>query len=197
MTKTAAVMIADGCEELEALSPVDVLRRLGAKVDMVGLDGLKVTSAHGVILTCDKVLDDSLLDYDIVIFPGGSVGAQNLRNSDRLMKLMQKRSADGDWNAAMCAAPTAFSRYGLLDGHTYTVFPGMEDQINNEAANVTHSDEIVVIDKKAHLLTSRGPATALAYSYAIGGILGYDTSDVKEAMQYNYLAENIKSPFAV
>ncbi|GBG93749.1 4-methyl-5(B-hydroxyethyl)-thiazole monophosphate biosynthesis protein [Ligilactobacillus salitolerans] len=192
MTKTAAVMIADGCEEVEALSPVDVLRRLGGQVDMVGLDKLQVTSAHGVTLTCDKVLDDSLLDYDIVIFPGGTTGAKNLRDSDKLMKLMQKRAESRQWNAAMCAAPTAFSRYGLLDGHTYTVFPGLEGQIQAEAKDAVHTDEMVAIDQEAHLLTSRGPATAFAYSYAIAETLGFDTTDVKEAMQYNYLAQKIK-----
>lgn len=192
MTKTAAVMIADGCEEVEALSPVDVLRRIGATVDMVGLGKSQITSAHGVTLTCDKVLDDSLLDYDIVIFPGGTTGAKNLRDNDQLMGLMQKRAQQKKWNAAMCAAPTAFSRYGLLDGHNYTVFPGLEGQIQEEAKNATHTDNIVEIDRDANLVTSRGPATAFAYSYAIAESLGYDTTDVREAMQYNYLVDNIK-----
>ncbi|SRR5699024_9348685 len=192
MTKTAAVMIADGCEEVEALSPIDVIRRLGGKADMVGLDKLKITSAHQVTLTCDKVLDDSLLDYDIVIFPGGTTGAKNLRDNDQLMELMQKRAQQSKWNAAMCAAPTAFSRYGLLDGTHYTVFPGMEGQIQDEAKDATHTDNIVEIDKDAHILTSRGPATAFAYSYAIAETLGYDTTDVREAMQYNYLTDNIQ-----
>lgn len=192
MTKTAAVMFADGCEEVEALSPVDVLRRLGVKTDMVGLDKLKITSAHGITLTCDKVMDDSLLDYDVVIFPGGTTGAKNLRDNDQLMGLMQKRAQQSKWNAAMCAAPTAFSRYGLLDGHKYTVFPGLEGQIQYEAKNATHTTNIVEIDKDANLITSRGPATAFAYSYAIAESLGYDTADVREAMQYNYLAGNIK-----
>ena len=69
MAKKIAVMIADGCEEIEALSPVDVLRRLGQDVDMVGLKDLAVTGAHQIKLTCDKVLDDSLLDYDMVVLP--------------------------------------------------------------------------------------------------------------------------------
>ena len=64
MTKTAAVMIAPGCEEIEALTPVDALRRLGVKVDMVGLESIDVMGAHGIKLTCDKVMDESLLDYD-------------------------------------------------------------------------------------------------------------------------------------
>jgi 4-methyl-5(b-hydroxyethyl)-thiazole monophosphate biosynthesis len=191
MTKTAAVLFANGCEEVEALSPIDVLRRLGAQADMVALDKRNVVSAHNVHLVCDKVLDDSLLDYDIVIFPGGGTGAKNLRDSDRLMALMQQRAQQGKWNAAMCAAPTAFSRYGLLDGHDYTVFPGMSDQIQAESPSAKYQDGLVVVDQAAHLITSRGPATAFAYSYAIAEAIGYDTTDVKEAMQYNYLKANI------
>jgi 4-methyl-5(b-hydroxyethyl)-thiazole monophosphate biosynthesis len=191
MTKTAAVLFANGCEEVEALSPIDVLRRLGAKADMVALTKRNVISAHNVHLVCDKVLDDSLLDYDIVIFPGGGTGAKNLRDSDQLMALMQQRAQQGKWNAAMCAAPTAFSRYGLLDGHDYTVFPGMSAQIQAESPSAKYQDGLVVVDQAAHLITSRGPATALAYSYAIAEAIGYDTADVKEAMQYNYLKTNI------
>ena len=128
MAKKIAVMIADGCEEIEALSPVDVLRRLGQDVDMVGLKDLAVTGAHQIKLTCDKVLDDSLLDYDMVVLPGGYQGAQNLRNSDQLMALMQKRNQAGKWNAAMCAAPMAFARYGLLNDSDYTCYPEMEKE---------------------------------------------------------------------
>lgn len=191
MTKTAAVLFANGCEEVEALSPIDVLRRLGAQADMVALTKRNVISAHNVHLVCDKVLDDSLLDYDIVIFPGGGAGAKNLRDSDQLMALMQQRAQQGKWNAAMCAAPTAFSRYGLLDGHDYTVFPGMSEQIQAESPTAKYQDGLVVVDQAAHLITSRGPATALAYSYAIAAAIGFDTADVKEAMQYNYLQQNI------
>lgn len=192
MTKTAVVIIADGCEEVEALSPVDVLRRLGGKIDMVGLNKLQVTSAHGVTLTCDKVVDDSLLDYDMVIFPGGTTGAKNLRDDEKLQELMKKRAEQKKWNAAMCAGPTAFAHYGLLDNNRYTVFPGLEEQVNAEAKNTTHTNNIVEIDQDAHLLTSRGPSTAFAYSYAIAETLGFDTTELKEAMQYNYLIDNIQ-----
>ena len=87
MTKTAAVMIAPGCEEVEALSSVDVLRRAGIKCDMVGLFDKIVNGDHDIILTCDKVMDESLLDYDIVIFPGGLPGSEALRDNETLRQL--------------------------------------------------------------------------------------------------------------
>lgn len=191
MVKKIAVMIADGCEEIEALSPVDVLRRLGQDVDMVGLDKLDVMGAHQIKLTCDKVLDDSLVDYDIVVLPGGYQGATNLRNSDKLMELMQKRAQAGKWNAAMCAAPMAFARYGLLDDSDYTCYPEMEKEFGKDVKNGRHHDDIVVVDNEKHLITSRGPATALAYAYTIAEKLDVDTSKLKEDMLYNFLAANI------
>lgn len=191
MAKKIAVMIADGCEEIEALTPVDVLRRLGQDVDMVGLKDLAVTGAHQIKLTCDKVLDDSLLDYDMVVLPGGYQGAQNLRNSDQLLALMQKRNQAGKWNAAMCAAPMAFARYGLLNDSDYTCYPEMEKEFASDVTNGRHHEDMVVVDSTKHIITSRGPATALAYAYKIAEVLGVDPAPQKEAMLYNFLATNI------
>lgn len=190
MTKKAAVVLAPGCEEIEALSVVDVLRRLNVKCDMVGLFEMKVDGDHDILLTCDKTVDESLLDYDLVAFPGGLKGAQNLRDSSKLEKLMVKRQKDGKWNAAMCAAPMAFARYGLLDGAKYTMYPGMNDDISSEVDNGSFKEDVVVIDEVKHLVTSRGPATALAYAYAIAEVLGIDTKAIKHGMLYDFLLEN-------
>src|SRR5699024_11856860 len=83
MTKVA-VVFADGCEEVEGLSVVDVLRRLDIDCDMVGLNKKEINGDHRILLTCDKVVDDSLLEYDLVAFPGGRTGALNLRNNEKL-----------------------------------------------------------------------------------------------------------------
>lgn len=190
MTKVA-VMCADGCEEVEALTPVDVFRRLGIQADMVGLTSTQVSGAHKILLTANKVLDDSLLDYDAVIFPGGMGGAKNLRNSKQLADLMIKRQQAGKWNCAMCAAPTAFAHYGLLDNADYTVYPGMEEDVAAEADNSRFHEDIVVVDQKHHLITSRGPATAMAYAFQIAETLGIDTKELQSGMLYDYLKENI------
>ena len=131
MTKVA-VVFADGCEEVEGLSVVDVLRRLNIDCDMVGLDKKEINGDHHILLNCDKVVDDSLLDYDLVAFPGGRTGALNLRNNKKLADLMIQRNKNGKWDAAMCAAPIALGHYGLLEGANYTCYPGFEKQIEEE-----------------------------------------------------------------
>ncbi|MBP2058839.1 4-methyl-5(b-hydroxyethyl)-thiazole monophosphate biosynthesis [Lactobacillus colini] len=191
MTRVA-VVFADGCEEVEGLSTVDVLRRLNIDCDMVGLDKKVIHGDHNILITCDKVVDDSLLDYDLVAFPGGRIGAENLRDNQKLAELMVKRHNDGKWDAAMCAAPIALSRYGVLKDTNYTCYPGFEDTIKQECPTGKFSTAITVTDPKQKVITSRGPATAWAYAYAIAQALGHDTSQLKKNMLYNYLADNIQ-----
>lgn len=191
MTKVA-VVFADGCEEVEGLSVVDVLRRLNIECDMVGLNKKEIHGDHNILITCDKVVDDSLLDYDLVAFPGGKTGAENLRDSEKLADLMIKRHEQGKWDAAMCAAPIALSRYGILKDTDYTCYPGFEDVIKEECPTGNFSTRITVTDNKQKVITSRAPATAWAYAYAIAEALGHDTSELKKGMLYDYLAENIQ-----
>lgn len=186
MTKVA-VVFADGCEEVEGLTVVDVLRRMGIETQMVGLGSRDIMGAHQIKLTCDTVVDDQLLDYDLVAFPGGRKGAENLRDNDQLMQLMQQRHQAGKWNAAMCAAPIAFARYGLLDGRQYTCFPGINEAIAQVAPTAHFKETITVVDADGKIVTSRGPATALAYAYQIAAVLGYDTNEIKHQMLYDYL----------
>lgn len=191
--KKAAVVFANGCEEIEGLTAIDVFRRLGLQTDMVGLGQKNIAGAHNIQLTCDSIVDDYLLHDDVVVFPGGVNGANNLKNSDRLMKIMQERQQQGKWNAAMCAAPIAFARYGLLDGHDYTCYPGFDKQVDQDAKNARFHEDIVVVDPEGHLITSRGPATAMTFALKIAKTIGVDADDVQEGMLYNFLKQNINS----
>ena len=139
-----AVVFADGCEEVEGLSTVDVLRRLGVQTDMFGLNKKDINGDHQIKLTCDKVVDDSLLDYDLVAFPGGKTGAENLRDSSKLAELMNKRHNEGKWDAAMCAAPIALARYGVdrksvVQGER--VGEGGRSMIEKKKGKKQHSDQ--------------------------------------------------------
>lgn len=189
--KKVAVVFADGCEEVEGLSVVDVLRRLGVQTDMIGLTSKQVNGDHHILLTCDQIVDDRLLDYDVVAFPGGKTVAENLRASEKLRYLMVKRHENDMWDAAMCAAPIALAKYGVLDNADYTCYPGFDKQTKKDAPTGHFKETITVTDTEHKVITSRGPATAWAYAYAIAEALGIDTQEIKEGMLYNYLAANI------
>lgn len=190
--KNVAVIFANGCEEVEGLSIIDVLRRLNVQTDMIGLSSVNIMGSHQIKLTCDKVVDDSLLNYDLVAFPGGQVGAENLRDNEKLRSLMIKRHDEGKWDAAMCAAPIALARYGLLNDTNYTCYPGFDKQIKKDAPSGHFKETITVTDKEQKIITSRGPATAWAFAFAIAEALGINTQDLKAGMLYNYLADNIQ-----
>ena len=191
MTKVA-VVFADGCEEVEGLSIVDVLRRLNVECDMVGLTSKKVDGDHHIEITCDKVVNDGLLDYDLVAFPGGMNGSANLRDNEKLRDLMVKRHEAGKWDAAMCAAPRALAQEGVLDDADFTCYPGLQDECLEDQPIAHFSERITVTDDKHKIITSRGPATAWAFAYAIAEALGVDTKALKKGMLYDYLAENIQ-----
>lgn len=190
MTKIA-VIFADGCEEIEGLSQIDVFRRLGLQADMVGLTNRQVTGSHNIPLTCNSVVSDALLDYDVVSLPGGLPGAEYLRDSAHLQAIMQKRHAAGKWNAAMCAAPIALARYGLLDQTDYTCYPGMDKQTKADAPTGRFHEDLVVVDRQHKIITSRGPATAWAFAYAIAESQGIDTQKLQADMLYTMLKEHI------
>lgn len=187
MAKEVAVIFADGCGEVEGLTVVDVLRRLEIPTKMVGLTDRQVMGAHQIALTCDAVVSDDLLTADVVAFPGGRGGAERLRDHEALKSIMVQRQNDGKWNAAMCAAPIAFARYGLFKDADFTCFPGFDQVILSEEPSARFHEDITVVDDQRHLITSRGPATAMAFAYEIAEQLGVDTQELQHAMLYDYL----------
>lgn len=180
-----AVVFAPGFEEIEGLTIVDVLRRAEIDVSMIGFTE-EVTGNHGITVKTDRTLDDSLVDYDMLVLPGGMPGAENLKNNTTVIKSLQAVYNKGRQVAAICAAPIVLAAAGLLKDKNYTSFPGFEKQI--ESGN--HSEMIVVRDGR--VTTSRGPATALAFAYQLVDNLGGDSEKVKAAMQYNKLVESFQ-----
>ena len=125
MTKKAALFIADGSEEVEAITPVDLLRRAKIDVDVISImDSKTVTASRGVVITADKTLGEADLDaYDMLILPGGIKGTDNLNNCEVLKESIRKYNDEGKGIAAICAAPTVFAGMGLLDGKKATCNP--------------------------------------------------------------------------
>ena len=176
--KKAAVIFAPGCEEGESLTIVDIFRRAEIECDMVGLEDIEVTGGHHITMLCDKVMDDSLEDYDMVVLPGGYGGADAMRNNDAFQAHLKNMHAKNKYIAAICAAPIALDRAGVLEGRNFTCYPSTAEKIHSG----NWIDETVVVD--GNLITSQGPATAWAFSYKLVDVLGGDSLAVKKRMVY-------------
>ena len=167
------VPLAPGCEELEAVTIIDLLRRAGIEVVVAGLVPGIVKASRGTQLVPDTTLDTALHEeYDMVVLPGGMPGAQHLKDDTRIIALMQKMAATGRYTAAICAAPTVLAAAGVLSGKTATAYPGFLEKMN--LPDVTLSTDAVVRDGR--VITSRGPGTAMDFALSLVEILsGLDT----------------------
>jgi protein deglycase len=153
---TALVLLADGFEELEAVTIIDVLRRGDVLVTTASLAARRVTGSHQIALEADTLLDGvAIEDFDALVLPGGP-GAKTLREDARAQAAIRRAAAAGRLLAALCAAPTALQAAGVLVGKRATVYPG------NQLASAQLVEESVVED--GNVITSRGPATAMAFA---------------------------------
>lgn len=165
--KRVAVFIADGLEEIEGLTVVDILYRAGIPCDTVSItNSTLVTSSHNVRIICDCTIDDadfSFDAYDMLVLPGGMPGTVNLRNCAPLCAEVSSRAEQGRPLAAICAAPTILAELGILSGCRACCFPSREAELAAAGAEVSH--DAVVVD--GSVITSRGMGTALDFALAI------------------------------
>lgn len=162
------VPLADGCEELEAVTVIDLLRRAKVNVVTASLANTTITASRGVRIIADMTLEQALLkDYDMVVLPGGMPGADHLDNDERLAGLLQKMADSGKYTAAICAAPKVLASKGILKGKRATSFPGVLEAMQPEG--VTLTADAVVIDGK--VITSRGPGTAMDFALTLIDVL--------------------------
>ena len=176
---TVLVPLAQGCEELEAVTVVDLLRRAGIEVVTAGLDEQPVCASRGMVLLPDMTLDSALLqDYDMIVLPGGLPGADNLRDDDRIIERLRSMSAAGKYTAAICAAPKVLAHAGLLQGKRATSFPGALE--TGSIAGLEYRESPVVMD--GTVITSRGPGTAMDFALTlIEQLVGKQRRDEVEA----------------
>lgn len=178
--KRVAVLFANGFEEVEALTVVDMLRRLNIGCDMVGFDE-EVEGSHGIRIKADKLISTDFSNYDAVVLPGGLPGSTNLRDSDLVLEIVRSMHEEGKIVAAICAAPMVLEAAGILKGKKCTSYPGVAENFED----VKFKSDMVV--KDGNIITSRGVATALAFSFAIAEALGVDTRALKEGVLYDKL----------
>jgi 4-methyl-5(b-hydroxyethyl)-thiazole monophosphate biosynthesis len=162
------VPLAQGCEELEAVTVVDLLRRAGIEVVTAGLDAQPVTASRGMTLLPDMTLEMALQQsFDMVVLPGGLPGADHLGDDPRVIRLLQEMAASDAYTAAICAAPRVLARAGLLDGKRATSYPGALDI--EAVPGIEYLETAVVTDGR--VITSRGPGTAMDFALVLIEIL--------------------------
>ena len=163
MTKVL-VPLAQGCEELEAITITDLLARAGIDVTTAGLDDKPVKASRGATLIPDTSIDTVLnQDFDMIVLPGGLPGADHLRDDSRVQQILKKHAANNKYVAAVCAAPKALAQAGLLEARSATAYPGVLESLN--LTSTTIKTTAVEIDGK--VITSRGPGTAMDFALTL------------------------------
>lgn len=165
------VPLAQGVEELEAVTVIDLLRRAGINVVTAGLDDQPVRASRGVVLIPDVTLDQALLqDFDMVVLPGGGPGSDNLDQDDRIRQLLRLMAERERFTAAICAAPKVLANAGLLAGRRATGYPGILEAMGLRGVDL--ESQPVVRDGK--IITSRGPGTAMDFALELIAVLEGD-----------------------
>lgn len=162
------VPLAQGCEELEAVTIIDLLRRAEIEVVTASLDEKPVLASRGVVLIADcsleQVMDE---EFDMMVLPGGGEGTENLNNDPRIHTLLKKLHAAGKYTAAICAAPKVLATAGLLENKQATSYPTVLTEM--QLPTLHFIDAPIVRDDK--VITSRGPGTAMDFSLSLIEIL--------------------------
>lgn len=176
------IPLAQGCEELEAVTVIDLLRRAGIEVVTAGLDEQAVKASRGVVLIPDTSLDhllaqDQANHFDMVVLPGGLPGADHLNQDQRVRSVIEKQLQSGKTVAAICAAPKVLASLGMLHNRKATAYPGTLEQLNLPTTRITR--EAVLID--GPVITSRGPGTAMDFALTlIEHLSGVETRNTVE-----------------
>ena len=176
--KNILVILADGFEEVEALVPIDVLRRCSFNVVVAGLSKQNVTSTHNINILWDDILDNQKNnDFDCVILPGGMPGTLNLGNSKDVCELLLRHYRNEKLVCAICAAPSVLEKLGLLKGRKATSYPSFL----NDVETIKLNERVV---KDGNIITSKGAGTAFDFAYEIASSLGVDVEHLKDNMMY-------------
>jgi len=158
------IPLAQGCEELEAVTIIDLLRRAGINVVTAGLDAEPVKASRGVVLVPDAELSEVLdQSFDMIVLPGGLPGADFLNEDCRIHRLLCEMNEKGNLMAAICAAPKVLASAGMLNDKKATSFPGALEGI--DVPGMIYSTSSVVVD--GNVITSRGPGTAMDFALTL------------------------------
>ncbi|MGY0219961.1 DJ-1 family glyoxalase III [Endozoicomonadaceae bacterium StTr2] len=169
MPAEVLVPIADGSEEIEAVTVIDTLRRANCNVTVAACteeNRLSIEASRGIRLIADcHISFCASQSFDLIALPGGMPGARHLRDCEPLISLLQKQQQAGRWYAAICAAPAVvLAHHALLDNVCATCYPDYLDQLETALPS---PDTPVVVDPKNRVITAQGPASAMSFSFAL------------------------------
>ncbi len=187
--KKVYVFLADGFEDVEALIPIDVLRRGGVEVTTVSvMDGSQVVeSAHGVQIVADALIEDcDFSDADLLLLPGGMPGASNLYDCSGVQEAVLAQNEAGRNIAAICAAPAVvLGQLGILEGRKATCYPGFEKLLHG----AEYTGELCTVS--GNITTAEGPAAAFPFAYQLLSVLAGEqvSSQIAEGMRYVHLMQ--------
>lgn len=178
--------LATGFEEIEALAPVDILRRGGVEVKTVSISGSEmVESSHGVTVKADLVFTTpaDYADADLLLLPGGLPGATNLNDHEGVRQTLLAHHARGARIGAICAAPMVLGSLGLLEGRKATCSPSFEKYLTGATYTAA------LFEEDANIITGEGPAATLPYAYHLLGcfVSADEVADMQRKMQYAHL----------
>ena len=161
--KKVIILLADGLEEIEALTQVDYFRRINIEIDMVSIsNNLTITGDHNIIFKAEKFLDNiDLNEYDGIIIPGGMAGVEKLMESNEVLKSIKYMDDEGKMVAAICAGPLVLDKAGVLYNRKFTCYTGIEKGI----LNGKHTRKPSMVDE--NIITAAGPAYAQKFSFEI------------------------------
>ncbi|KPJ88772.1 MAG: 4-methyl-5(B-hydroxyethyl)-thiazole monophosphate biosynthesis protein [Gammaproteobacteria bacterium SG8_11] len=176
------IPLAQGCEELEAVTIIDLMRRAGIEVVTASLTDEPIKASRGTVLIADTTLDKALQrEYDMMVLPGGLPGADHLNADARIQHTLQTMAKHNKYTAAICAAPKVLATAGLLEGKRATSFPGVLEQLNLPATQL----ESAAVVKDGNVITSRGPGTAMDFALELIALLAGESKrqEVEAALQ--------------
>lgn len=185
-----AILLAEGFEEIEALTPADFLRRAGMKVDLVSIsDDIIVKGAHDISIVADTFLVDLNKDeFGTLILPGGAMGAKNLIASALVKSWIEDFQAKNKIIGSICAGPTVLDAAEIMDNRNYTCYPGCEKSIK---AGICHGEEVVVRD--GNVITAMGPGAAGEFAFAL--IEALADEQLKDEIIKDTITDKVKNSY--
>lgn len=175
-----AVLMAEGYEEGETLTIVDLLRRAGIECYTFSFGEKFVKGMHGMSIKADKIFSEEVKDFDMLVLPGGRPGGANLNNNTDVISMVRYFNDNNKYLAAMCSGTIVLSTAKVIDGKKVTGYTGYKEKL----IGGQFVDDVVVFDQ--NIVTSQGPATPYPFAFKIAEIFGKDVTEMKERLMYNF-----------